>query len=301
MYGTQASKFTIQQSTTAPNTFTNSLLVTSSSAYSVTSSDIFIVRQHIEANNFADLGWGTSAAQTVTLSFQVRSSLTGTFGGALFYAGGSQSYPFSFTISAANTFETKTVTIAGPTSGGATTGTSSACQVIFGLGVGSTYSGTAGSWSGSTYYSATGATSVVGTNGATFYITGVQLEAGTNASAFEQIDYGRELAMCQRYFWRSNTSNTTGIGGFYGGFHNTTTFSSVVKWPVTMRAAPTFTRGGTSDNFYVPGISATLTATTVTPSFTVDGAWTEFTSASPTAGLGYTSAYNGQLSVSAEL
>jgi hypothetical protein len=68
-----------------------------------------------------------------------------------------------------------------------------------------------------------------------------------------------------------------------------------------MRAAPTFTRGGTNDNFYCPGISATVTATIVSPAFSVDGAWTEFTSASPTAALGYTAAYNGQLSVSAEL
>jgi len=298
------SKFSVQQnagSVTPPSGFKNYLGVTSLSAYTPGSAEQYTLVQNIEGYNVADLGWGAAGAQTVTLSFWVRSSLTGTFGGVLGNSAANRTYPFTYTISAANTWEQKTVTVAGDTTGTWLTTNGIGMQVIFSLGAGSTYLGTAGAWSGGTYTGATGQTNIVATNGATFYITGVQFEAGSVASPFERRDYGRELMMCQRYFWRSNTSNATGAGGFYGGFHTSGTFSSVAKWPVTMRAAPTFTRGGTSDNFYVPGISATLTATVVTPSLTVDGAWTEFSSASPTAALGYTAAYNGQLSVSAEL
>ena len=167
-YGSQASKMTLQQSSTAPVGFANSILVTSSSAYSVLSSDIFMLRQHIEGFNLADFGWGTSAAVTATLSFWVRSSLTGTFGGAFYSSGGTLTYPFNFTISAANTWEQKTITVAGPTTGGATLGNTSAAQVIFGLGAGASNSATAGTWAASGAYTATGSTSVVGTSGATW-------------------------------------------------------------------------------------------------------------------------------------
>jgi hypothetical protein len=245
---TQSSKYSVQQSTTAPTGFNNSLLVTSLSAYSVAAGDFFLLRHYIEGFNFADLGWGSASAQTITLSFWVRSSLTGTFGGSLQNSAENRSYPFTYTISAANTWEQKTLTIAGDTSGtwiGATNGVG--VRINFGLGAGATYGGgTAGAWVGSDYRSATGATSVVGTNGATFYITGVQLEAGSVASPFERRDYGRELMMCQRYYWKlkqSDTSNqfTFGVGAV--GSAKDTFF--IVNNPVQMRSAPTATQSGT--------------------------------------------------------
>jgi hypothetical protein len=197
---TQTSKATIAQSSTTASGFSNSLLVTSSSAYSIGSGDIFAMQQRIEGFNFSDLGWGAAGAANVTLSFWVRSSLTGTFGGAVLNSAQNRSYPFSFTISSANTFEYKTVTITGDTSGTWVGGTNGIGAIIcFGLGAGSTYSGTAGAWAGASYYSATGATSVVGTNGATFYITGVQLEKGSTATSFDYRPFGTELALCQRY------------------------------------------------------------------------------------------------------
>jgi hypothetical protein len=227
----QTSKLTSQQSTTAPTGFKNSILVTSSSAYTVGASEIFLLRQNIEGNNIADLAWGTASAQSVTLSFWVRSSLTGTFGGAFRNSAANRFYPFSYTISSANTFEYKTVTIAGDTSGTWATDNTSGIELIFSLGAGSTVSGTAGSWGSTAYYSATGATSVVGTNGATFYITGVQLEAGTNASPFERIDYGRQLIQCQRYYQL--------YSGVYGSAGGSTTVYAVFQLPVTMRSGPT--------------------------------------------------------------
>ena len=187
-----SSKYSVQQnagSVTPPAGFTNYLGVTSLAATSVGSTDYYAIRQQIEGFNIADLGWGTANAKTVTLSFQVYSSLTGTFGGYLNNASDAYAYPFTYSISVANTWTSISITIAGPTSGTWNTTSGQGIKVGFGLGVGSTYSGTAGSWSANNYLSATGATSVVGTNGATFYITGVQLEVGSSATGFEYRQY----------------------------------------------------------------------------------------------------------------
>lgn len=200
----QASKLTTQQnqgSVTTPTGLLSYLGITSSSSYSIASGDFFAVTQRIENFNLSDLGWGTASASPVTLSFWVRSSLTGTFGGSIYNGSGNRSYPFTYTISVANTWEQKSVTIAGDTSGTwFASNNGSGMSVNFGLGVGSTYSATAGAWNSSLTFSATGATSVVGTNGATFYITGVQLEKGSTATSFDYRPYGTELALCQRYY-----------------------------------------------------------------------------------------------------
>ena len=264
IYGSQASKFTAQQnagSVTPPTGFTNYLGITSSSAYSITSSDQFNINHKIEGLNCADLGWGTANAQTVTISFWVRSSLTGTFGGALNNANNTRSYPFSYTISSANTWEQKSITVAGDTSGTWQTNNGTGIWIFWGLGTGSTLSGTAGSWSGSTFLSATGATSVVGTNGATFYITGVQLEKGSTATSFDYRPYGTELALCQRYFWRSEFAG----GGCFGGSGTIPLIG--FTYPVQMRATPTFAwhSGGVSSNgladFNITGLAGIVRQT----------------------------------------
>jgi len=246
---TAASKFTAQQNAgavTPPAGFANYLGVTSSSAYSVLSSDIFSIFQGIEGFNIADLAWGTASAATVTLSFRVYSSLTGTFGGALRNSAANRAYPFTYSIPTANTWTTISVTIAGDTSGTWLTTNGIGINVSFGLGGGSTYSGTAGAWSGAgNYITATGATSVVGTNGATFYITGVQLEAGSTASPFEYRSYGTELALCQRYCYRIPFAGTS-IGILFQA-QGTGTAIAFPQHPVTMRSAPsaTFSSGWT--------------------------------------------------------
>jgi len=233
----QASKYTVQQnagSVTPPLGFANYLGVTSSSAYSIGAGDYFELEQAIEGFNTSDLMWGTANAKTVTLSFQVYSSLTGTFGGAIQNSARDRSYPFTYSIPTANTWTTISVTIAGDTSGtwiGATNGIG--LTLAFSLGTGSTYSGTAGAWSASQLWSATGATSVVGTNGATFYITGVQLEVGSSATGFEYRQYGTELALCQRYY----ETGITGAGS--RSSDNFGVYAGVFK--VTKRANPTVT------------------------------------------------------------
>ena len=215
--GSLTSKFTSQQSSTAPAGFINSTVITSSAATPVGASDFYMFSQWIEGLNVSDLAWGTASAATVTLSFWVRSSLTGTFGGSIQNSDNSRSYPYSYTISSANTWEKKTVTVAGDTSGTWLTTNGTGIKVRWGLGAGSTFSGTVGSWAAANYYSATGATSVVGTSGATFYITGVQLEKGSTATSFEYVDYSRQLQMCQRYSFVTNGSNAMfGSGGGAG-------------------------------------------------------------------------------------
>ena len=234
----QASKLTAQQSTTAPVGFTQSNLITSSSAYSVGASEVFLFRQKVEGYNVADLGWGTVNAKTVTVSFWVRSSLTGTFGGAVRNENQDRSFPFSYTISTANTFEYKSVTIAGDTSGTWVRTNGTGIELNFSVGSGSTVSNTAGSWYAGSFTSVTGATSVVGTSGATFYITGVQLEKGTQATEFDYRDYGNELRLCQRYLPAYNFSagNTPSAGGV--AYSTTATVMNLIH-PVQTRIAPT--------------------------------------------------------------
>jgi len=244
--GTQASKFTVQQnagSVTLPAGFINYLGCTSSSAYSITSTDYFLIQQCVEGLNMADLGWGTANAKTVTLSFQVYSSLTGTFGGSILNSSANRSFPFTYSIPVANTWTTIFITIAGDTTGTWATNNTTGMNVNFGLGVGSTYSGTAGAWNGNFNWSATGATSVVGTNGATFYITGVQLEKGSSATGFEYRQYGQELALCQRYYEKQSTTGSGGSQADFGaGIQNsTTTCYFYAKFNVTKRTAPTAT------------------------------------------------------------
>jgi hypothetical protein len=244
----QASKFTAQQnagSVTPPVGFSNYLGFTVSSAVTVGAGDYFFFYQRVEGFNTYDLAWGTANAKTVNLSFQVYSSLTGTFGGVIINGANNRSYPFTYTISSANTWTSISVTIAGDTSGtwvGATN--SNALQIRWGLGVGSTYSGTAGAWAGSNLISATGAVSVVGTSGATFYITGVQLEKGSTATSFDYRPYTTELQLCQRYYWKNGVGdNSVALGGT-GAFASTTTLQAMFQFPVTMRANPTATQSG---------------------------------------------------------
>ena len=263
----QSSKFTVQQnagSVTPPSGFSNYFGVTSLSAYSVISTDYFAIEQAIEGFNIADLGWGTAAAKTVTLSFWVRSSLTGTFSVNLNNNGG-RGYPASYTISSANTWEQKTITIVGDTSGTWGSGNGYGIGVSFGLGYGSTYQGTANTWGGGTALSFSGATSVVGTNGATFYITGVQLEQNTSATPFERRLYNQELANCQRYTYKIGALSTYQI--FALGFAGQTTAAyGVLNMPVTMRAKPTLTSSG---SFRLSDTNTGISATVSTPDATV--------------------------------
>jgi hypothetical protein len=235
-YVSQASKYSVQQnagSVTPPAGYNYYLGATSLSSYSVTSGDFFLVSQSIEGYNVADLAWGTANAKTITLSFWVRSSLTGTFSVSIQNSGQSKSYPATYTISSANTWEQKTITIPGPTDGSWDTTNGNGLWLFFGLGGTGTYTGPAGAWASANYTQASGCVSVVGTNGATWYVTGVQLEQNTSATPFERRLYNQELANCERYYqvidYNGAPVNT------YAGSNAGYTSSSISQ----MRAAPT--------------------------------------------------------------
>jgi len=272
----QASKFTAQQNAGAVTTaigFPNYLGMTVATAVTVGASDYFLIAQKIEGFNFADFAWGTANAKTITLSFQVYSSLTGTFGGSLVNSASTRSYPFSYTVSSANTWTSISVTIAGDTTGtwvGSTNGVG--VSVRFGLGTGSTFNGTAGAWATANYVSATGAVSIVGTSGATFYITGVQLEVGTKATPYEMQIYSDQLAQCQRYYYFCNA-----LSYFNGNSGNATVARGGVSFPVPMRVAPTTITvnsgasfGGTTGYAYVSNTNST-TQINVVQTSTVNG------------------------------
>jgi hypothetical protein len=240
--------FTVQQSTTVPVGFKNALLATVTTAdASIGATQLYVFTQFIEGLNAYDLAFGTASATTVTLSFWVRSSLTGTFGGTIQNSALDRSYPFSFTINSANTYEQKTVTIAGDTTGTWLTNTGRGLVVRFSLGVGAPYKSTANAWSAGNYFAPTGSVDLISTLGATFYVTGVQLEKGTQATSFDYRPYGTELMLCQRYYQKSYDIETvpgtaTNISMISGGSQ----FASgaggswaVYQFPVPMRSAPT--------------------------------------------------------------
>jgi hypothetical protein len=224
-----------------PATFPYCLGFASNSAYTVLAGDYFRFVQYIEADAISDLVWGTANAKPVTLSFWVYSSLTGTFGASLANYASTRTYPFTYSIPTANTWTKITITIPGDTAGTwVMSGNAGSLGVHFALGVGATYSGPANAWTSTNYVSVTGAVSVVGTNGATFYITGVKLEIGSVATPFNYDSLAKRLVDCQRYYQVLNSmlygSWQAASTAFYGGY----TYNTV------MRAAPTGVFSGQS-------------------------------------------------------
>ena len=177
--------------------------VQSSSAYASIASDTFQFIQQLEGDAISDFAWGTTNAQPVTLSFWAYSSMTGTFGAGVRNYTSSRSYPFTYSIPTANTWTKIAITIPGDTIGAwVMNGNAGALVVCFDLGSGSTYRGPANVWASATYLGATGTISLVGTNAATFYVTGVKLEVGSVATPFNRQSVAKSLADCQRYYFQ---------------------------------------------------------------------------------------------------
>jgi hypothetical protein len=302
-FATDELAWSIQQDTSAPAGFINSQKVTITTAEtSLTTNENVVLGQAIEGLNIADLGWGTANAKTVTLSFWVRSSLTGTFGGALFNSAADRFYPFSYTILAANTWEYETITIAGDTSGTWLTTNGVGIYVQWGLGQGPDRLGTAGAWTASNNQGVTGQVQLASNLNATWQITGVQFEKGSTATSFDYRPYGTEFQLCQRYFQKTNPDNVTlRQGGLSGVAYSGTAATLSYNFPIQMRSAPSATRGGTNNDFYVAGINTNISATFDTALSSVGSFWAETINLSPSAANGYLINYNGQLSLSAEL
>jgi hypothetical protein len=228
--------FTAQRSTTAPAGFSNSTLITVTTAdSSIAAGDYYSFSQIIEGFNTADFAWGTASAAPITISFWVISSVTGTFSGSIRNADVTRSYAFTYSISSANTWEHKTVTIAGDTSGTWVTNNGAGLLCGWSLGHGTTT--TAGVWTAGNFNAATGQTNLIATNGATFNVTGLQLEKGSTATSFDYRPYGTELALCERYYIEKTSS--ANLQGFIPSGLSERQF--YVYFKQTMRAAPTVT------------------------------------------------------------
>ena len=295
-------------SVTPPTGFTNYIGFTTTTSSSPSSSQYTLFRQRIEGYNIADLGWGTAAAKSVTLSFWVRSSLTGTFGGSFRNSANNRSYPFSYTISSANTWEQKSITIAGDTTGTWLTTNGTGITITFSLGSGSDYLSTANSWQAGNYQGVTGQTNVVETNSATWQITGVQLEKGDTATSFDYRPYGTELALCQRYYQTSYpmgvaiNSQTGPTEGASFICINTSDTSNGGLLPVTMRATPTFAMYSTIGSAGSPSARSNVSGAIVTGITLVEGTTTSLPRLNKTGGLSATgSPYSAHYTASAEL
>jgi hypothetical protein len=255
--------FSSQRSSVAPPGFSNSLLVTTTTAATPTSGDSTFVAQRIEGFNIADLGWGAAGAQSVTLSFWVRSSLTGSFSGVLYTTTSVRTYAFSYAINAANTWELKTVTVPGDTAGTWTADNGMGLQVSFDLGSGTTFRTSAGAWTAGQFNGVTGSTNLVATPGATWMLTGVQLEAGTVSTPYERRSYGQELELCYRYCQVMNYNSIysgSGVGTAFVATKWSTTDAVLINVPLlsTMRAAPSLSKSGGSNRYVNNQVVTTL-------------------------------------------
>ena len=261
--------FTLQQNTSVPTGqgFVNSMKVTITTAdASIGATQQYYIAQEVEGYNVADLQYGTANAKTVTLSFWVNCSVTGTFSGCFMNSASDRSYPFTYTISSANTWEQKTITIAGDTTGTWNSTNGTGISVQWSLGSGSSRSSTANTWGAGRYHGATGATALISTNGATFYITGVQLEQNTSATPFERRLYNQELANCQRYYQRVKAEGA-GSRFYILQCPTTTQAEGVLFYKQTMRVAPAaLEQSGTAGDYSVDSANVTTTCSVV-PTF----------------------------------
>ena len=268
---------TVEQSTDGPEGFKNSLKVTNTSAdSSVASGDRVAIIYRCEGQHISHLEWGTANAKTCTLSFYVKSSITGTHGGAFGNGSDNRAYPFTYTISSADTWERKSITVAGDTTRTSAIDNTRSLQVCWGLGVGTTNSGSAGAWEAADRNSATGATTgFLTTLNATWFLTGVQLEIGQNATAFEHEPFAETLAKCGRYYQliASGTNKAIATGPEF----NNSTAQLSIDYPLgAMRDAATIDQvnGGDYYLWHGGGVSSGIDgaftiehATTVRASF----------------------------------
>jgi hypothetical protein len=252
--GVQASKLTYQQVADAPVGFVNSLKILTASVPTLATDDQFRLSQCIEGHNVADLGWGTVNAQTITVSFRAKASVAGTYSVALWNAANGRSYVT--TVSLTTSWATYSFTVPGDTTGSWATGNTTGIELIFDLGASTTYTtSTTNTWLAENKFKATGSVSLVSNAAATLNITGVQVERGTQATAFDYRDYGRELIMCQRYFWTTNSIPSSYVHFAMGYYAASTSFEAVVQYPQTMRTSPTITFTATN-TFITDGFSS---------------------------------------------
>jgi hypothetical protein len=238
---------TVQYSTDAPSGFASSLLSTVTSTGSPAAAQALSLIQLIEGSNIYDFGYGTASAKTITLSFWVKASLQGTYCVSL--RGGSL-YSYVAEVAVTASWQRKTITIPGPALGVWPTNNINGLTLAFALSSASTYITTPNAWVSGNYIATANQVNFLGTSGATFQITGVQLEVGSVATPFEVLPYEKQLELCQRYYARlsSLSGNNVGFGAgvtFQGASTSPNAAFVYLKYPQQMRATPTVAQSGT--------------------------------------------------------
>tara|TARA_R110000772_G_scaffold120365_1_gene226590 strand:- start:1747 stop:2799 length:1053 start_codon:yes stop_codon:yes gene_type:complete len=263
-FATQAGKISVQQVTDAPSGFSHSVKLTVISSYNLSGTEQFFFGTTFEANNLVDFAFGTSGAKATALSFWVKSSITGKYSISWVNSANNYSFIETYLINTADTWEYKTISIPAATGGVWGTGNNRHSFIQFMLGNSGTFDGTAGTWQPANIRGTSDSVDFVSqSNGATFYVTGVQLEKGSVATDFEYVDYGRQLQMCQRYF--QIYGGQPGGGPNFQGY-GVGDMNSVYPFTTEMRVIPT---SATSGNFQKSnsgdpvGVHTTTTATSI--------------------------------------
>ena len=245
------------QNSTAPAGFTNSLKITVTTAdAAVAASDLVEFRQWIEGYNTADFSFGSASAGTFTISFWVNSSVTGTYGVSFRNSAADRVYVSTYTVNAANTWEQKTITVAGDTTGTWLTDNGRGLGIAFCVMGGSNFQGTANAWGATNNRTTSAQANLLATINNTFYITGVQLEKGSTATSFDYRPFGTELQLCQRYYQSINFSEAQGVYTKFGNgvAISTTQARTNTFLLVKMRTYPSLVVTSTASNY---GVSVT--------------------------------------------
>jgi len=240
-------RYSAQQSTIAPDGFTNSLVHTVTTAVTPAAGDVYQLVQHIEGNNIYDFGWGSSSAKTATISFWVRSSIAGVYSLFIYNSGGSRSYVTTYTINAANTWEQKSIVIPGDTTGTWLTNNGIGIGIGWDLGSGSSYTTASSGWSSNTSFPprrVSGSVNWIANSGATFYLTGVQFELGTVSTPYERRPLDLEQLLCMRYYQTYHVRKIVAV--IYQP--NGDTRHNLFNLPIPMRATPTIFPGTFSEH-----------------------------------------------------
>ena len=263
--GTQTSKLTLQRVSDAPSGFKYSTKLSVAASASATAGDQFRYTQNIEGFNCSDLNWGSASAQDVAVSFYAKASVAGTYSVAL-WNDTFNNYSYVSAVSLTSTWNKYTIIVPGATAGSWNTENTGGISLIFDLGGGSNWTtSNLNTWqaggAGPGYFKAAGSVSLISNAGATLNITGVQLEKGSTATAFDYLDFGRSLIQCQRYCL-VDTNTSQAYRWFAQGFATSSTAAAVCRQlPVIMRSEPSVTTTGAS-GFLLDG-AASATATSI--------------------------------------